>query len=239
MKILVIGAVGQIGSNLVPVLREKYGSKNVIAAGHRHPPTDDLKNSGPFVFIDVNKPETVEKIINEYKIKVIYHLSSFISAACERNPQLAWQVNMIGFYNILELARKYNIQVFVPSSIGAFGPNTPKKNTPQETILGPNTMYGVIKVASELLGNYYHKKYGLDVRGVRYPGIMATKIPPADGTTEYSIAMLYEAVKSGKYTCFLKKDTVLPMMYMPDCLKGTIDLMEADIRSLNFGEPRT
>ena len=139
---------------------------------------------------------------------------------------------MIGFYNVLELARKYKLQVFVPSSIGAFGPNTPKKNTPQETVLGPTTMYGVIKVTSELLSNYYFKKYGLDVRGLRYPGIMAITIPPADGTTEYSIAMMYEAVKSGKYTCFLKKDTLLPMMYMPDCINATIQLMETPLSKL-------
>lgn len=232
MKILVTGAVGQIGSELVPELRKKYGGNNVIATGHKTQPSNELRNGGPFEFIDVTKPETVEKVIKKYNITVIYILSSFISAACERNPQLAWSVNMGGLYNLLELARKYKLKVFNPSSMGAFGPNTPKKNTPQETILRPNTMYGVIKIAGELLCNYYFTKYGVDVRGVRYPGIIGTKIPPADGTTEYSIAMMYEAIKSKKYTCFLRKDSVLSMMYMKDALNATISLMEADLSKL-------
>ena len=232
-KILVTGSVGQIGSELTMALREKYGNDNVVATGRKTKPGETLLNSGPFEFIDITDRKTVEKAVKEYDIDTIYNMAAILSAVGEEKPLLCWNVNIDGMYNILEIARDFDMaRVFVPSSIAAFGPETPRDNTPQETVLKPKTMYGVTKVAGELLGDYYFKRFGLDVRGVRYPGIISSETLPGGGTTDYAVEIFYEAIKNKKYTCFVKKDTVLPMMYMPDCIKGTIDLMEADVKKL-------
>lgn len=232
-KILVTGAVGQIGSEITMELRKRYGNDNVLATGRKTKPSKTLRDSGPFEFIDITKKETVEKVIKEYDIDTIYNMAAILSAVGEERPIVCWNVNINGMYNILELAHEYEMtRVFVPSSIAAFGPETPRTNTPQETVLKPKTMYGVTKVAGELLGDYYFKRFGLDIRGVRYPGIISSETLPGGGTTDYAVEIFYEAIKNKKYTCFVKKDTVLPMMYMPDCIKGTINLMEADISKL-------
>ncbi len=232
-KIMVTGAVGQIGSELTIALRKRYGSDNVLATGHRTKPSTDLLESGPFEFIDVTKRETIEEVVKKYNIDTIYHLSAILSAVGEKNPRLAWNVNMNGTYNILESAIEHEMtRIFIPSSIAAFGPETPLNNTPQETILRPKTMYGVTKVAGELLCDYYVKRFGVDIRGCRYPGIISYETLPGGGTTDYAVAIYFEAVKNKKYTCFVKEDTMLPMMYMPDCLKAAVDLMEADFSRL-------
>jgi len=232
-KILVTGACGQIGSELTMALRERYGNENVVAAGHKTKPSEKLHRSGPFEFIDVTKRETVEEVVRKYNIDTIYHLAAILSAVGEEKPQLAWNVNMNGLYNILEIAREHGmVRVFWPSSIAVFGPETPRDNAPQETVLRPTTMYGVTKVAGELLCNYYFKRFGLDVRGVRYPGIISSETPPGGGTTDYAVEIFYEAIKHKRYTCFVREDTVLPMMYIPDAIKGAIDLMEADLSKL-------
>ncbi len=232
-KILVTGACGQIGSELTMALRRRYGNENVVAAGHKTKPSPTLRDSGPFVFIYATRRETIEEVVDKYDIDTIYHMAAILSAVGEQNPQLAWGVNINGLYNILEIAREREMtRVFCPSSIAAFGPETPRDNTPQETILRPTTMYGVTKVAGELLCNYYFQRFGLDVRGVRYPGIISSETPPGGGTTDYAVEIFYEAIKHKRYTCFLREDSVLPMMYMPDCIKATLDLMEADLSRL-------
>ncbi len=232
-RILVTGACGQIGSELTMALRERYGNENVVAAGHKTQPSEKLRTSGPFVFIDVTRRETVEEVVRKYDIDTIYHLAAILSAVGEKNPQLAWRVNMDGLYNILEIAREYDlVRVFWPSSIAVFGPETPRENTPQETVLRPTTMYGVTKVAGELLCDYYFRRFGVDVRGVRYPGVISSETPPGGGTTDYAVEMFYEAIRHKRYTCFVREDTVLPMIYMPDCIKAAIQLMEADLSKL-------
>jgi nucleoside-diphosphate-sugar epimerase len=232
-KILVTGAVGQIGSELTMALRERYGNDNVLATGRKTKPSETLRNSGPFEFIDITKRETVEKVVDEYDIDTIYNMAAILSAVGEERPKVCWNVNINGMYNILEIAHERDMtRVFVPSSIAAFGPETPRDNTPQETVLKPKTMYGVTKVAGELLGDYYFKRFGLDIRGIRYPGIISSETLPGGGTTDYAVEIFYEAIKNKRYTCFVKEDTVLPMMYMPDCIKGTIDLMEVDLVKL-------
>ena len=232
-KILVTGAVGQIGSELTLALREKFGNDNVLATGRKTKPSDVLLSSGPFEYIDITNRKTIEKAINDYDIDTIYNMAAILSAAGEKNPQLCWNVNINGLYNIFDLAIEYDmVRVFVPSSIAVFGPQTPRVNTPQDTILKPTTMYGVSKVAGELLGDYYFKKFNIDVRGLRYPGIISSETLPGGGTTDYAVEIFYEAIKNSKYTCFVKEDTILPMMYMPDCIKASIDLMDADISKL-------
>jgi nucleoside-diphosphate-sugar epimerase len=232
-RIMVTGAVGQIGSELTPALREIHGADNVVATGHKTEPSPALREGGPFEFIDVTRKETVEEMVDKYNIDTIYHMAAILSADGEKNPNLAWRVNIDGLYNVLEIAQERElVRIFCPSSIAAFGPETPRDNTPQETILRPKTMYGVTKVAGELLCDYYFMRFGVDVRGLRYPGIISNVTLPGGGTTDYAVEIFYEALKHKRYTCFLKEDTYLPMMYMPDCIKGTIDLMQADLSKL-------
>ena len=228
-KILVTGAAGQIGSELVPALRERHGGENVIAAGHRTALPADVQESGPSIKLDVTSAAEVMKAVGELGIETIYHMSSILSALAESNRQIAYAVNINGTYNILEAAVSHNVgQVIIPSSIAAFGPDTPQENTPNETIQRPNTLYGISKVFGEHLGNYYHKKLGLDVRGLRLPGIISWKTEPTAGTTDYAVAIFYGAIREKKYTCYLGPHTRLPMMYMPDCIKSIIDLAQAD-----------
>lgn len=232
-KILVTGAVGQIGSELTLALREHYGAENVIATGRKTKPSKELLDSGPFHFIDVANPDSVEEIVQKYNIDSIVHMAAILSAVGEKNPQLCWDVNMNGLYNILELALKHKMtRLIIPSSIAVFGKGTPLDNTPQETVLKPTTMYGVTKVAGELLCDYYVQRFGLDVRGLRYPGIISAETLPGGGTTDYAVEIYYKAVEQKRYTCFVREDTKLPMMYMPDCIKATIDLGEADFSKL-------
>jgi len=228
-RILVTGACGQIGRELTLVLRECYGNENVVATGHKTQPSEALRTSGPFEFIDVTRRETLAGVVSKYAIDTIVHMAALLSAIGEEKPHLAWNVNVNGLYNVLEVARQQGlVRVFCPSSIAVFGPETPRDNTPQETVLRPKTMYGVTKVAGELLCDYYVRRFGVDVRGVRYPGIINREAFPAGGTTDYAVEIFFKAIEDGHYTCFLREDTVLPMMYMPDCIKATIDLMEVD-----------
>ena len=227
-KVLVTGATGQIGSELTTALRAKLGMQNVIAAGHKKTPEQTLLESGPFHFIDVNRIETIAALVERYKVDTIYHLAAILSATAEKNPQFGWHINVDGLCNVLEIARKYKCSVFTPSSIGVFGAETPKDNTPQDTIQRPSTIYGITKVTGELLCDYYFTKYGVDTRGVRYPGLISYKTPPGGGTTDYAVEIYFEAVKNRKYTCYLKPGTYLDLMYMPDALKAAIDLMTAD-----------
>ena len=232
-RILVTGACGQIGSELVMELRQKYGGDNIVAAGHKAKPSERLLNSGPFEFIDVTNRETVGAVVKKYKIDTIYHMAALLSAIGEKNPQLCWDVNVNGLYNILEITREYKlVRIFCPSSLAVFGPKTPRDSTPQDAFLCPETMYGITKVAGELLCNYYYKRFGVDVRGVRYPGIISSVTAPSGGTTDYAVAIFYEAIKQKRYTCFVREDTVLPMMYMPDCIRATLELMEVDLSKL-------
>ncbi len=231
-KILVTGALGQIGSELTPKLRERYSRNNVVASDIKKP-TEEMLRSGPFELIDVTNQEGLMSAVDEYDIDSIFHLAAILSATGEQKPDLAWRVNMDGLYNVLEVARELEVnKVFFPSSIAAFGPETPREMTPQETVMRPKTIYGITKVAGELLCDYYFHRFSLDVRGVRYPGIISSGAPPSGGTTDYAVEMFYAALKGERYVCFVREETVLPMMYMPDCLKAAIDLMEADLSML-------
>jgi nucleoside-diphosphate-sugar epimerase len=228
-RILVIGAAGQIGSELVPALRKKYGNENVIATGRKTPLPDIIKETGPVIYLDAIDKERLAQALYEYDINTIFHMASILSATGEKIPQTAWDININGLINVLEAGRSYNVdRIIWPSSIAAFGPTTPRDSTPNTTILEPTTMYGISKVTGELLVEYYYKKYKLDVRSMRLPGIISSETLPGGGTTDYAVEIFYEAIKHKKYTCFLREDTVLPMMYQPDCLKCMIDLLEAD-----------
>ncbi|MBI2675178.1 MAG: NAD-dependent epimerase/dehydratase family protein [Candidatus Aenigmarchaeota archaeon] len=228
-RILVTGAAGQIGSELVPILREIYGNENVVAAGHNTRLPADLMESGPYTTVNVADYFELDREIKWNDIGRIYHLSSILSAKGEQNPELAYAVNIGGLKNVLDVAKGNDIeQVLIPSSIAAFGPETPKENTPNDTVQKPRTMYGISKVFQELLGQYYFEKYDLDVRGVRFPGIISWKTEPTAGTTDYAVAIFYEAIRNGHYTSYLKAGTRLPMMYMPDAVKALIDLGRAD-----------
>ena len=228
-NILIIGSVGQIGSELTMELRKRYGNNNVVAGFRSTQPSEELANSGPLERVDATDVERLNEVVRQYKIDTIYNLAALLSSVAEDKPQAAWNVGVNGVYNVLEVARERELlRVFCPSSIAVFGPETPRHDTPQETVLRPTTMYGVSKVAGELLCEYYVARFGVDVRGVRYPGIISSETLPGGGTTDYAVAIYYEAIANKRYTCFVRADTVLPMMYMPDCVKGTIDLMEAD-----------
>jgi nucleoside-diphosphate-sugar epimerase len=231
-KILVTGALGQIGSELTTELRKRYGADNVVASDLK-PPHSTAADGGPFEQADVKDAPRLAEICSKYAIDTIVHLAAILSATGEKDPLRAWTVNMNGLMNALELARERELnQVLCPSSIAVFGEGCPSENTPQETVLRPTTMYGVTKVAGELLCDYYVRRFGVDARGLRYPGIVSAKTLPGGGTTDYAVQIFYDAVEKGSYTCFLRENTRLPMMYMPDCLKATIDLMEADFDRL-------
>jgi nucleoside-diphosphate-sugar epimerase len=232
-NILVTGSVGQIGSELTLALRKRYGSNNVVAGINRTLPTGELAESGPFEKVDTTKVDELTAVVRKYKIDTIYHLAAVLSAIGEKNPGLAWNIGVNGLYNVLEAAREFNCAVFFPSSIGAFGPTTPPDNTPQDTIQRPTSMYGVTKVTGEMLCDYYFLRFGVDTRGVRYPGIISNVTLPGGGTTDYAVEIYYEAVKHRKFTCPLGKGTFLDMMYMPDALDAAINLMEADPARLN------
>jgi len=231
-RILVTGAAGQIGSELTALLAEKHGAAHVLATDIALP---DPKNAAgiPFDRLDVTDGDAVAAIFQKHRPEAVYHMAAILSASGEKSPDKAWKVNIDGLYNVLEAARRLDgVRMFCPSSIAVFGPATPRESTPQDTILDPRTIYGVTKVAGEMLCDYYVRRYGLDVRGCRFPGIISHKTLPGGGTTDYAVAIFYEAVKTGRYECFLKEDTRLPMMYMPDCLKSIVDLMEADFGRL-------
>ncbi len=227
-KILVTGAIGQIGSELVTALRQRYGADKVVATDIRMPNDKELRDGGPFEFLDVTDSNHITRVMSMYEIGTIYHLAAVLSAIGESRPNIAWQINMNGLYHVLEAARQYKCQIFFPSSIGAFGPSTPQDNTPQDTIQRPETIYGVTKVAGELLCDYYYRRFNLDTRGVRFPGLISYVAEPGGGTTDYSVSIFYEAIRHKKFTCYLRPNTYLDMMYMPDALRAMIELMEAD-----------
>jgi len=227
-KILIIGAVGQIGSELTMKLRRIYGNSNVVAGYFRPEPTGELLESGPAEYVDVTDAQQIANLVKKHSIDTIYNLAAILSAVGETKPLMAWQIGIGGLMNCLEVAREFNCALFTPSSIGSFGPTTPMDNTPQDTIQRPGTMYGITKVTGELLSDYYFKKFGVDARSVRYPGIISNVTLPGGGTTDYAVEIYYEAIKNGKYTCPLGAGTFLDMMYMPDAIEAAINLMEAD-----------
>lgn len=226
-RILITGALGQIGSELTMKLRETYGSDNVIATDIKMNDSD-AATSGPFEIVNVTDVKNMIEVAKKYKVDTVMHLAALLSATAEAKPVFAWNLNMGGLINALETARELNAQFFTPSSIGAFGPTTPKDHTPQDTIMRPTTMYGVNKVAGELLSDYYFQKFGVDTRGLRFPGLISYVALPGGGTTDYAVEIYYEAVKNGKYTSYIDKGTYMDMMYMPDALNAIVDLMEAD-----------
>ncbi|KAG0233828.1 hypothetical protein BGW41_001360 [Actinomortierella wolfii] len=221
-RVLVTGSLGQLGSGLVKELRSMYGSDNVVASDIRKA-SDDFMASGPFVYADVMNYNMLERIVVDWRIDWIVHYSALLSAVAEKNPALALSVNMTGFQNVLELAKVHRLRLYSPSTIGAFGPSTPKDNTPDLTIMRPNTIYGITKLHMELLGEYYREKYNVDFRSARYPGILSADTPPGGGTTDYAVDIFHHAIRHGHYDCFLSKDTRLPMMYLNDCIRGTVD----------------
>ncbi len=228
-KILVTGAFGQIGSELVPELQKKYGKSNVIAVGHKHVPADF---DGIVESVEITDGKAVTRVLKKHNVGTVYHLVSLLSAKGEIDPSLTWNINMNGLKTVLDYAVENKLQVFWPSSIAAFGPTTPRVKTPQRTVLEPTTMYGVTKLAGENLVHYYHLKYGVDVRSLRYPGLISWKTPPGGGTTDFAVAIFYDGLMKGKYECFVRSDTMLPMMYMDDGIAATIRLMEADPKKL-------
>ncbi len=232
-NILVTGAAGQIGSELVPALRDNYGGDTVIAGWNKTPLSEDILETGPNVVLDVTDFNALEKIVRDFKIDTIFHMSSILSATAETIRTTAHHVNINGTFNILECAYMNSLEkVILPSSIAAFGDKTPRNKTPNDTIQNPDTVYGISKVFGELMGNYYHSKLGLDVRGIRLPGIISWKTEPTAGTTDYAVAMFYEAIRKNSYECYLAPDTDLPMMYMPDAINALIKLFQADSKAL-------
>lgn len=231
-RILVTGATGQIGSDLTLALRQLYTGENVIAAGHSRQANSELVETGPLMTLDIRNQTALIEVVRDYQIDTVFHLASLLSAVAEESPQKAWDININGLFNVLETARMMRCAVFFPSSIGAFGPQTPAINTPQDTIQRPCTMYGVTKVSGELLCDYYQQRFSLDVRGLRYPGLISYKTPAGGGTTDYAVEIFYAALTTKSYRCFLQADTQLDMMYMPDAVNAAIKLMQADGRQL-------
>ena len=228
-NVLVIGSTGQIGSELTRELRKRYGNDSIVAGYIKGAePKGELKESGPAAEADVTNPEMIADVVKKYNIDTIYNLAALLSVVAEKKPQLAWKIGIDGLWNILEVARENNCAVFTPSSIGSFGLSTPHTQTPQDTVQRPGTIYGVSKVTTELLSDYYFKKYGVDTRSVRFPGLISYVTPPGGGTTDYAVDIYYAAVRGEKFVCPIKKGTLLDMMYMPDGLHAAISLMEAD-----------
>ncbi len=228
-KILVTGASGQIGIELTAALREKYGTENVMAIDIRE---TEIAKSGPFKICNILDFNKYKKIVIDNNIGTVYHLAAILSATGEKNPKLCFDVNMNGLQNVLEVAKEFDQKIFCPSSIAVFGPDVPKENTPQDIALNPTTVYGLTKVAGELLCDYYFNKYNVDVRGIRYPGLISWKNKPSGGTTDYAVEIYFGAAENEQYECFVSEDTRLPMMYMPDAIRGTLELMGAPLDSL-------
>lgn len=225
-RILIVGAGGQIGSELTSLLRKLYGNSNVVAADVRE--CKELAEEGPFVTMNALDAQTYGYTVNKYRIDTIFNMAALLSAVAEKDPQLAWNINMGALMNSLDVARQYECKLFTPSSIGAFGPDSPKHDTPQDTIMRPTTIYGVCKVTGELLSDYYFHRYGVDTRSVRFPGLISNVTMPGGGTTDYAVEIYYDAVSEGKFTCPISPDVYLDMMYMPDALNACVKLMEAD-----------
>ena len=232
-RILVTGAAGQIGSDLVPALREQYGGENVVAASYVTPLPEDVQSSGPCTYVDVTDYDQVDRVMKEFDVDALFHMSSILSVLAEQDRPRAHRVNIDGLYNVLEAAVSNGLQrVVIPSSIAAFGDETPRDPTPNDTIQRPTTTYGISKVFGELMGNYYSLKVGLDVRGVRLPGLISWKTEPTAGTTDYAVAIFYGAIRENFYRCYLRSDTRLPIMYMPDAIRALIGVAEADLAGL-------
>lgn len=232
-KILVVGSSGQIGTELITELRKIYGSSNVVASDLRKP--DFFELDGPFEQLDILNPQRFHEIVKTHRITQVYLLAALLSATAEKNPKFAWQLNMDSLFLVLDAAKERLIKkVYWPSSIAVFGPTTPRLLTPQYTVMEPNTIYGISKQAGERYCEYYHQKYGVDVRSLRYPGLIGYKSAPGGGTTDYSVHIYHEALKKGTYECFLSENTTLPMLYMPDALKATIGIMESEASNVKI-----
>ena len=227
-NILIIGATGQIGSELTMLLRKNYSGNVVAGYIPGAEPKGELKESGQSAIVDITNPQQIADAVNEYQVDTIYNLAALLSAVAENKPQLAWKIGLGGLFNTLEVAREKNCAVFTPSSIGSFGPGTPKDQTPQDTIQRPKTMYGVTKVSGELLSDYYFTRFGVDTRSVRFPGLISYITPPGGGTTDYAVDIYYSAAKGEKFTCPIAQNTYMDMMYMPDALRAAIEIMEAN-----------
>ena len=231
-SILILGACGQIGTELTMELRAKYGTNNIVASDIREG-SESLMKEGPFELLDATNYEAIEDVIMYYEIEEVYLMAAMLSATAEKFPMRAWNLNMNSLFNVLNLAKEGKInKIFWPSSIAVFGPNTPKHDTPQNTIMEPSTVYGISKQSGERWCEYYHKKFGVDVRSIRYPGLISWKTMPGGGTTDYAVEIYHEALKNGKYQCFLSEETQLPMMYMDDAIRATITIMESDSGSI-------
>ncbi|MBK1441387.1 NAD-dependent epimerase/dehydratase family protein [Parapedobacter sp. ISTM3] len=232
-RIIIIGSNGQIGTELAIALRAKFGGKQVITSDIREPQVPDP--SGPFETIDVLDKKSLHLLFTKYRPTQVYLLAAMLSATGEKYPRQAWDLNVNGLLNVLDLSLEYGVsKVFWPSSIAVFGPHSPKMNTPQYTVMDPNTVYGISKLAGERICEYYHGRYGLDIRSIRYPGIISWKAAPGGGTTDYAIHIFHEALKNGTYSCFLSADTALPMLYMDDAIRGTLTLMDAPADALHI-----
>lgn len=233
-NILITGACGQLGTELTTELRDIHGSSNVVATDITDPSPEWDKDAGPFEYLDVLNKDNIAQVIDDYDITQVYHLAALLSAKAEQQPTLGWKLNTEGLLNVLELAKEKDLKVYWPSSIAAFGNNSPKDNTPQSTIMDPDTVYGISKLAGERWCNYYYQNYDVDVRSLRYPGLIGYKSLPGGGTTDYAVEIFHKALKGQSFECFLEKDTRLPMMYMEDAVKATIDLMQAESKDIKL-----
>lgn len=231
-NILIIGATGQIGSELTMLLRKNYSGNVVAGYIPGAEPKGELKESGPSAIVDITNPQQIADAVSQYQVDTIYNLAALLSAVAENKPQLAWKIGLGGLFNTLEVAREKHCAVFTPSSIGSFGPGTPKDKTPQDTVQRPKTMYGVTKVSGELLSDYYFTRFGVDTRSVRFPGLISYVTPPGGGTTDYAVDIYYSAAKGEKFVCPIAEGTYMDMMYMPDALRAAVEIMEADLSKL-------